>query len=80
MRLATAVRPAYGGKIWPDCPSSPDFSFPCFDRLSTGLQYFAQSMHVLSVATQVNLPFSVRDSCWAVASEQHGVRTLAPHT
>ena len=53
---------------------------PVFDPLSTSLKYFAQSMHVLSVATQVNLPFSVRDSCWAVAFEQHGVRTLAPHT
>jgi hypothetical protein len=31
--------------------------FPVFDRLSTSLKYFAQSMHVLSVATQVNLPF-----------------------
>jgi len=31
--------------------------FPVFDRLSTSLKYFAQSMHVLSVTTQVNLPF-----------------------
>jgi len=31
--------------------------FPVFDRLPTSLKYFAQSMHVLSVATQVNLPF-----------------------
>ena len=30
VRLATAVPPAHGGKIWPDCPSSPGFSFPCF--------------------------------------------------
>jgi len=31
--------------------------FPVFDWLSANLKYFAQSMHVLSVATQVNLPF-----------------------
>jgi len=31
--------------------------FPVFDWVSTSLEYFAQSMHVLSVATQVNLPF-----------------------
>jgi len=31
--------------------------FPVLDLLSTSLKYFAQSMHVLSVATQVNLPF-----------------------
>ena len=64
MRLATAVRPAYGCKIWPDRPLRQASHFPVFDQLSTGLKYFAQSMHVLSVA----------------ASEQHGMRTLAPHT
>jgi len=30
MRLVIAVCPAYGGKTWPDCPSVPGFSFPCF--------------------------------------------------
>ena len=30
MRLAIAVRPAYGGQTRPDCPSAPGFLFPCF--------------------------------------------------
>jgi len=42
------------GLIAPLCQAS---HFPVFDWLSTSLKYIAQSMHILSVATQVNLPF-----------------------
>jgi len=31
--------------------------FPVFDWLSTSLKYLAQSTNILSVATQVDLPF-----------------------
>jgi len=31
--------------------------FPVFYWLSTSLKYLAQSMHILSITTQVDLPF-----------------------
>jgi len=57
MRLAIAVRPAYGGKTLPDCPSQRHqvSHFPVFDWLSTSLKYLAHSINILS--TQVDLPF-----------------------
>jgi len=34
--------------------------FPGFDWLSTSLKYLAQSTNILSVATQVDLPFHLQ--------------------
>jgi len=57
MRLEIAVRPAYGSKTWPIALLRQASHFPVFDWLSTSLKYLAHSTNILSVTTQVDLPF-----------------------
>jgi len=56
-QLVIAIYPAYGGKLGLIVLLCEASHFPVFDWLVIILTYLTQSANILSVATQVHLPF-----------------------
>jgi len=74
MRLVIAVYPAYGGKTWPDCPSAPGFSFPCFWLVVHQPQISYPEREHIACRHSGAPVLPMRGSCWAFSSEKHGMR------
>ena len=79
-RLVIALYPAYGDKTWPDYPSVPGFSFPCFWLVARQPQIsYPERVHIeCRYSGEPVLP--VRGSCRGFSSEKHCMRIWAPCT
>ena len=77
MRLVIAVCLAYSGKTWPDCPSVPGFSFPCFSLVVHQPQMSYPEREHIECRHLGGPVLPMRGSCWALSSEKHGMRILA---